>query len=312
MLNGGNVALEHIGSTVTVVYIRGINLVYSVIGTRTNYYLYNGHGDVVQLVDVSGALTKEYDYDAFGNEENINAVDVNPFRYSGEYFDIGSGLSTGDFIVGYNSEYAMVNNPGTGANIEAIVLKPLQPYADAHTNELDLSPNTVYVLEFEYWSDTDNNYFYTDLFPDDLPQTELVPTQTVQKATLEISSGSTNMMNAYELRYLYIGQGSSVCNIAPLGQLSNLIVLHVEGLKQIKDYSSLIALKNLEQLVITGPILGQTPVKDCDFLRDMPNLRSISLSNVNVMKKYSLQELSDLRASLPNLHDINNCIFGTN
>ncbi len=30
------------------------------------YYVYNGHGDVVALVDASGATVASYSYDAFG------------------------------------------------------------------------------------------------------------------------------------------------------------------------------------------------------------------------------------------------------
>ena len=33
-------------------------------------------------------MTKTYEYDAFGNEKNINKKDENPFRYGGEYFDV--------------------------------------------------------------------------------------------------------------------------------------------------------------------------------------------------------------------------------
>lgn len=55
------------------------------------YYLYNGHGDVVQLYNGSGTLTREYDYDAFGNEVSPNAGDTNPFRYAGQYFDVETG-----------------------------------------------------------------------------------------------------------------------------------------------------------------------------------------------------------------------------
>ena len=54
-------------------------------------YRYNGHGDVVQLANAAGMVTKEYDYDAFGNEKDPGTSDTNPFRYCGEYYDISSG-----------------------------------------------------------------------------------------------------------------------------------------------------------------------------------------------------------------------------
>ena len=39
----------------------------------------------------NGAVTKEYLYDAFGNERSPDANDANQFRYCGEYFDAETG-----------------------------------------------------------------------------------------------------------------------------------------------------------------------------------------------------------------------------
>ena len=91
--DGQNMVLELRGGTVVNKYIRGINLIYSQLEGNTEkvYYLYNGHGDVVQLTNGSGAVTKSYAYDAFGNEKNPDANDANVFRYSGEYFDKETG-----------------------------------------------------------------------------------------------------------------------------------------------------------------------------------------------------------------------------
>lgn len=52
-----------------------------------SFYTYNAHGDVVQLTNGSGDITKQYSYDAFGVEQNQDVNDTNPFRYCGEYFD---------------------------------------------------------------------------------------------------------------------------------------------------------------------------------------------------------------------------------
>ena len=51
------------------------------------YYTQNAHGDVVNLTDNNGAVTKTYQYDAFGVEKNIDDTDTNAFRYCGEYYD---------------------------------------------------------------------------------------------------------------------------------------------------------------------------------------------------------------------------------
>lgn len=56
-------------------------------GTEKQYYVTDLHGNVVQLIDVSGRVTKTYEYDAFGNENKPDRKDENPFRYCGEYFD---------------------------------------------------------------------------------------------------------------------------------------------------------------------------------------------------------------------------------
>ena len=87
--DGDQIALELDGTgVVTNKYIRGINLIVAENGTGTHtYYLYNGHGDVVKLTNSTGDVVKSYDYDAFGNEKNIDNNDTNVFRYAGEYFD---------------------------------------------------------------------------------------------------------------------------------------------------------------------------------------------------------------------------------
>lgn len=107
-----------------------------------------------------------------------------------------------------------------------------------------------------------------------------------------------------KLKYLYIGSGASVQDITCLGSLDNLIVLHVENFKKIEDYSPLISLNKLEQLVISGPILGNTPIKDLDFLYKMQNLVSLWLPNTALRRKYSKEEWERLRLALPNLHFI--------
>jgi RHS repeat-associated protein len=72
-------------------YIRGINLISSQNGENEKFYLYNAHGDVVQLLGADENDIIQYDYDSFGNQKNIDSIDTNPFRYSGEYFDKETG-----------------------------------------------------------------------------------------------------------------------------------------------------------------------------------------------------------------------------
>ena len=75
--DGANIVGEVGGAT----YVRGIGLIKS----GANYCLFNAHGDVVQVG------SKTYDYDAFGVEKSPDEMDVNPWRYCGEYFDVETG-----------------------------------------------------------------------------------------------------------------------------------------------------------------------------------------------------------------------------
>lgn len=74
-------------------YIRGNSLISADNGEGTDsvYYVMNDHGDVVQLLDKSGDVIREYAYDSFGNEISPDKKDDNPFRYAGEYFDRETG-----------------------------------------------------------------------------------------------------------------------------------------------------------------------------------------------------------------------------
>ena len=87
--DGRQIALElNEAGAVAAKYVRGINLIYAEDSAGVKkYYLFNGHGDTAQLTDATGNVVKSYEYDAFGNEKNIDNIDTNPFRYSGEYFD---------------------------------------------------------------------------------------------------------------------------------------------------------------------------------------------------------------------------------
>jgi len=93
------------------------------VNNRGGYFVYNGHGDVVKILDNVGALLKSYDYDIWGNTKSISSNATkpfsNPYRYSGEIFDDESGLiylraryynpSTGRFITKDTYEGSLIN-----------------------------------------------------------------------------------------------------------------------------------------------------------------------------------------------------------
>ncbi|MBQ7033917.1 MAG: hypothetical protein IJN25_09710 [Clostridia bacterium] len=88
--DGDYIVMEKTGNSTTV-YKRGNRLFANEKDGIKTFYRYNARGDVVQLTNASYAVTKTYRYDAFGNEQNIDANDTNPFRYCGEYFDTETG-----------------------------------------------------------------------------------------------------------------------------------------------------------------------------------------------------------------------------
>ncbi len=95
------VAMENEDETTSIVmypinqYVWGPDRVLAKIDNLTGdkyYYLYNGHGDVVQITNTSGEVVNSYDYDVWGNflekEETIH----NPFTYFGQTYDETTGL----------------------------------------------------------------------------------------------------------------------------------------------------------------------------------------------------------------------------
>jgi len=108
-------------------------------------------------------------------------------------------------------------------------------------------------------------------------------------------------LNNIHVKYLYIGSGAGVQDITPISGMKSLVVLVIENFKRIEDFSPLAALENLEQLIIQSTILGRVAIKDLEFLRYMPSLRTFSTGNTTLRKKYTQTELQNLFASLPNL-----------
>ena len=92
-----NVILEtDASSNIKARYIRGINYIasmnYQNNETDESYFLYNGHGDVVQTVDEAGTIKNQYDYDIWGNPTLTVETTPNAIRYAGEFLDNETGL----------------------------------------------------------------------------------------------------------------------------------------------------------------------------------------------------------------------------
>ncbi len=74
-------------------YIRGNNYIGRYDSSnQLIYYLYNGHGDVVQTITQEGEVQNQYDYDIFGNPTLQVEVHENAIRYASEFYDAETGL----------------------------------------------------------------------------------------------------------------------------------------------------------------------------------------------------------------------------
>jgi len=62
-----------------------------IFSDQHGWYLHNARGDVVQRMNVSGAVIATYRYTAFGMEIGSVGSNANPFRFSGEYYDRETG-----------------------------------------------------------------------------------------------------------------------------------------------------------------------------------------------------------------------------
>ena len=89
-----NVILEtNANNKVKTRYVKGINYIASITAeNKASYFLFNGHGDVVQTVDKSGEIQNHYDYDIWGNPTLTMELVECAIRYAGEFFDSETGL----------------------------------------------------------------------------------------------------------------------------------------------------------------------------------------------------------------------------
>ena len=108
----------------TATYVRGMRYIAKIgVSNERSYYLYNAHGDVVQMVDSVGTVRNRYEYDAFG--ESILSIEEveNTIRYAGEFYDASAGLyylraryynpHVGRFISEDGQAYIDNTNPST-------------------------------------------------------------------------------------------------------------------------------------------------------------------------------------------------------
>jgi len=118
----GNLKAEADASNnITATYIWGGNrlLIKKLADGTQYYYLYNGHGDVVQITDSAGNIVNSYEYDEWGNITSQTETIENEFKYAGQIYDSETGLyylraryydpTTGRFISKDSNEGSIVN-----------------------------------------------------------------------------------------------------------------------------------------------------------------------------------------------------------
>lgn len=62
------------------------------LGDSYYYYIYNGHGDVVMMVDEDGNVVNSYSYDPWGKITEQTETVENSIKYAGEYYDDETGF----------------------------------------------------------------------------------------------------------------------------------------------------------------------------------------------------------------------------
>jgi RHS repeat-associated protein len=92
--DGSNVIIETVDGVLSARNLRGLNYIgRQDAAGNTNYFLYNGHGDVTSTVDSTGTVKNQYTYDIYGYIKAVNETGIsNPIRYAGQYYDSESGL----------------------------------------------------------------------------------------------------------------------------------------------------------------------------------------------------------------------------
>lgn len=151
-------------------YFRGTDLIYSDAGegTEKEYYVTDMHGNVVQLLDEAGNIIKTYEYDAFGNEKNVDKKDDNPFRYCGEYYDkeTESIYLRARYYTPLNSRFLSCDDIREYGNLN--VPLSLNAYIYCHNdpvNSIDPSGHSRMIVSGGRYSKKKKTYYYEFIEP---------------------------------------------------------------------------------------------------------------------------------------------------
>ncbi|HLF77756.1 MAG TPA: RHS repeat-associated core domain-containing protein [Dehalococcoidia bacterium] len=76
----------------TLKYVYGLGRISQVGASATYYYLADGLGSTMTLVDDAGDLVNTYDYDVFGAVRASTGAQANEFKFTGEQADSSTGM----------------------------------------------------------------------------------------------------------------------------------------------------------------------------------------------------------------------------
>jgi RHS repeat-associated protein len=210
----GKLVAEAKGTSATAItanYIWGPDraLVKKEVGGGDYYYLYNGHGDVVQMVDKNGNVVNNYQYDEWGNILTSNETVSNPFKYAGEVYDDETGLyylraryydpSIGRFI-NEDSVEGQVDNPLT-MNLHTYCYNNPILHVDPSGNIPVYIPDSNDMLIPFPGKQKENDYSIGDIFEDGLNSIE--NTLEVIKKTYEVGIFILTFPIAIKMYMLY-------------------------------------------------------------------------------------------------------------
>ena len=97
-LDGSSIVAEKTGTDVIWYLYDGMGLAGFELNGTSYYYVYNGQGDVIGILDSSGNRVVTYTYDSWGSPLSVTGSRAstvgqkNPIRYRGYYYDTETGL----------------------------------------------------------------------------------------------------------------------------------------------------------------------------------------------------------------------------
>jgi RHS repeat-associated protein len=112
---------------------------------------------------------------------------------------LGGATAIGMMAAGNLSGVSVVDvsHPHTGNAIRVLRLNAGIATPVAWSPQMELKKNTEYIIEFDYWSDSDNIRFNVDLFPDDLPEVKPIANKNIQHYKWRVNSSSNSMSGAF-------------------------------------------------------------------------------------------------------------------